>query len=441
MKKSSYRKTYLHLFVSSLLIFSILSFFLYKNNGKLVSDVHAAATVRVRVIVLDPIIESENNQRLSDLLDANDPNDLIEEYISDVSTASDGYVDYEVVSYEVADYIATLVNNYTYSDEEMLACAQEESNCQLDPDEVPYYIKYSEFLNDFQACDGSNNDDYDELWVFGSAGMGFYESIMAGPRGYWTNGPSLTNSCNEHMHIMGFNYSRTNLEMLESLGHRIEGTLDYVFDEYPSYYPYPRNTPWGKFSTVDIRHPGLSACGTIHHPPNATVAGDYSNPNEVGNNCPSYYEYPQFVTSIFIDCDIWGCDQYGFLKWWMYNLPANSGMSSGYYNNWWKYIVEYDLCPKPTISLQASCNGSSVTMAYTWNAQPGATQYHFQLDDESTYSQPRIRNTYVSSPSKTVNNLTSGVKYYARIRSKEGSKAYCVLPGLWGQKIKTKWCN
>jgi len=37
-----------------------------------------------------------------------------------------------------------------------------------------------------------------------------------------------------------------------------------------------------------------------------------------------------------------GCNTEGFYKWWLQHIPYFKGTdSSGHYNNWWKYIVDY----------------------------------------------------------------------------------------------------
>jgi hypothetical protein len=32
----------------------------------------------------------------------------------------------------------------------------------------------------------------------------------------------------------------------------------------------------------------------------------------------------------------------GHHLWWMTHLPHGSGVTGGFYNNWWQYIVNYD---------------------------------------------------------------------------------------------------
>ena len=46
----------------------------------------------------------------------------------------------------------------------------------------------------------------------------------------------------------------------------------------------------------------------------------------------------------------------GHHVWWMTHLPHGSGVTDGFYNNWWQYIVNYDQAikdlPPPGASFQ-----------------------------------------------------------------------------------------
>jgi len=43
----------------------------------------------------------------------------------------------------------------------------------------------------------------------------------------------------------------------------------------------------------------------------------------------------------------WGKPHHlNFMKWWLDHLPKNTGVTGGFYNNWWRYIVDYDAAVK-----------------------------------------------------------------------------------------------
>ncbi len=58
---------------------------------------------RVLLIIHDPIMVSENGRKLHQLLNWNNPDNLVSQYIFDVEAASFGYVIYQVVERIVVD--------------------------------------------------------------------------------------------------------------------------------------------------------------------------------------------------------------------------------------------------------------------------------------------------------------------------------------------------
>jgi hypothetical protein len=34
------------------------------------------------------------------------------------------------------------------------------------------------------------------------------------------------------------------------------------------------------------------------------------------------------------------------MRWWLGHLPKNAGTAGGFYNNWWRYVVDYDAAVK-----------------------------------------------------------------------------------------------
>ena len=44
-----------------------------------------------------------------------------------------------------------------------------------------------------------------------------------------------------------------------------------------------------------------------------------------------------------VNRDTWGRPHHlNYMKWWLGHLPRNAGTHQGFYNNWWRYIVDYD---------------------------------------------------------------------------------------------------
>jgi hypothetical protein len=390
-------------------------------------------TKKLMVVKFDPIIESEGGRRISDILNANGARTLSHQYIADLKTASKGYITYDITTWEEVDHIPQLIDGHLYTDQEFLACARDGSKCHS-PSSADYY----KLIDMFQLCDLKNSGAIDEVWFFGPGGMGFMEARMAGPNGFFTNGGPLSNTtCENHLHIMGFNYTRTNQEMLESLIHRIEGTMKYVWEEEPRWSPYPNETPWGEFAMTEVSRPGGAVCGWAHYAPNSERDYDMSNPRTVNSSCDGWGAYPQISTiGKTISCNTWGCTGYGFFKWWLNYFPANAGTHLERYNNWWKYVVDYGLCPSTNLSVQTTCDSNgNVDVSFSWSSVDTATKYQFQLDNESSFTNPLLKNEHPTSTSINANDLSYGGKYYARVRSYESPKTACISPGEWSTTI------
>lgn len=292
----------------------------------------AAESVTRRVMVLDfnPIIESQDNKRLRDLEGWNNPINLESQYINDVKTASGGYLNYQIVlRINDIDAYPTKNNGYVFTDSEYLAALSNPTN------NARAIINYNKLLSDYGVCEKLNNGQFDELWVWNGPWFGFYEVTMTGPSAFYTNSPPFTgNSCNKNFMIMGFSYERSVSEMIEDLGHGLEGTLTHFFGSSST-------TPWGKFSLYDQISPSNSACGTIHYAPNSTSDYDWGNQRTVQSTCEDWLKYPNLTNaSLSISCSPWNCDGYQYKKWWLTHLPKVPGKTNDYWNNWWKYFAE-----------------------------------------------------------------------------------------------------
>lgn len=402
-----------------------------RTLAQLTSD-NTPVTKKVMVIQFDPIIESQGGKRISTILNANDAQALTNQYIADLKTASEDYLTYQVTTFEVVDVIPQLQDGHVYTDESFLACAQDGSKCHS-----PSGADYHKIINDFRLCELSNNGSIDEVWLFDPGGMGFMEAALTGPGAFFTNGIVTNTSCNSHLHIMGFNYTRTNSEMLESFVHRVEGTMKYVWEEDPRFPPYPNDTPWGEFAMTEVSKPGGAVCGWAHYAPNSERDYDWSNPRRVNSDCANWGNYPQITLMAgSLTCEAWGCTGYGFLKWWLNYFPANPGIHMDRYNNWWKYVADYDLCPKPTLNAQPTCdNNGNLDIGLSWSSVDTVTKYQIQLDNESSFTNPLLKDDYPTSTNANANDLSSSGKYYARVRSYEGPKTSCVTPGSWSSTV------
>jgi hypothetical protein len=293
-----------------------------------------SASPKVYVISYNPIIENNGNKRLNSFFGWNDPQVLAADYIKDVTEASSGMVKYTIVDFDEIDGYMEKSGGYLFSDENYIACVTDPDlpNCRD-------MIDYNKMLEANHVCERVNAGEFSEVWVFGGPWMGLYESTMAGPTAIGTNGPAIAGtSCNKDIHIMGFSYERSVSEMLEDLGHRTEGTMNFIYGG-----TWPNNPPvtdWDNFTLYDKMVPGKAKCGTIHYPPNGAADYDWGNTDDVISLCDDWYNFPALKgESKQVDCAEWNCNGRGYIKWWMKHLPKFDGQKDGKWNNWWKYIV------------------------------------------------------------------------------------------------------
>ena len=256
-----------------------------------------------RVLVLDfnPVIHSQNNTRLRKLKSWADPQTLESEYIRIVSKLSHGMINYSVIErISNIDMFLEKIDGFEYTETEYLNVI----NSHIEHHE-PDIINYSKLIEKYDICQKVNSGQIDELWLWGGPWFGYYEAVMAGRDAYFTNALPIKNTpCNRNINIMGFSYERGVDEMLEDLGHRMEGVMAHVFNEDPRWEP-SQKTEWGKF---------VSSYGWMHQPPNIL----YSLQQYI-------YDDPAVKPT---PCSAWGCTKSGFESWWFNKLPAK----------WWDYL-------------------------------------------------------------------------------------------------------
>jgi hypothetical protein len=154
----------------------------------------------------------------------------------------------------------------------------------------PDHVSYSLFMDRFNLIQRRSAGEFDEVHVWGGPFMGFHESQMVGASAYQCNSEPIIASCHNFV-IMGFSYERGISEALESYGHRVE----FIFRHF-----YP--TTWDMYSRY---------IGTIHEPFNTKQAYDW------GNKTMGLYNGKEQG-----NCELWGCDGRGYIKWWLKQLPA-----------------------------------------------------------------------------------------------------------------------
>ncbi|MDZ7342630.1 MAG: hypothetical protein ONB27_14820 [candidate division KSB1 bacterium] len=291
---------------------------------------------RVLMIIFNPIIESEGNQRLTKVLHWNDPDSLAEVYRADLYECSQGYLDYQIVKRVEVDEYPLKMDGFRYDDEIFLKCWRERKGFHQ-PDAVDYLKLFEEF-DVFRQVE---NNEIDEVWCFTFPYSGFWETTMAGKNAFYCNSDPVpqTEHVSRRFITYGFNYEREVGCMLEDFGHMTESVMSHVF----------RNTPqdqnlWQQFTQYDQMASTKANCGNVHFAPNSERDYDWGNQRFVLSNCDDWLNFPHFKgITREVNCAEWGNgDMREHHKWWFKHLPHAEGETNGISNNWWYYIADVD---------------------------------------------------------------------------------------------------
>jgi hypothetical protein len=233
--------------------------------------------MRVLPIVINPVID---NIPLVDRFNALNP--LYNTVLADLTETLG--VQFDILPAEVDLEIPVKLDGFTYLSKEYLNMLSNPAS-HHEPD----IMNYTKFMIKHNLIQRRNNDEFDEVHVWGGPFMGFHESQMIGENSYVCNSPPINAPCKKFV-LMGLNYERGVSEALESFGHRTE----FIFREN-----FP--TIWDIYSRY---------VGTIHEPFNTRKAYDW------GNHDMGLYGGKEEA-----NCELWGCDGRGYIKWWFKQLP------------------------------------------------------------------------------------------------------------------------
>jgi hypothetical protein len=143
---------------------------------------------------------------------------------------------------------------------------------------------------------------------------------------------------------MGFNYEVGEDNALHSFGHRCEGILSLTVGRGIWNGAAGETNVWSRFTRQADKFPNDAQAGNVHGGPNAKGGYDYGQTNIVLSGADDWLNYPKFTGARKpVNCDTWGQPHHlNFQRWWLGHLPKNPGITEGFYNNWWRYVVDYD---------------------------------------------------------------------------------------------------
>jgi len=293
-----------------------------------------AVPIKLLVVIYDPILESSGGERLHQVLGWQDPNVLTTDLIDDFALVSHGVAKYEIVQRIVRDEWPLHLNGQRYT-EELYLEETAAHNWTLGPGD------YHAIIADNRIPAKVNAGRVDEVWLWGAPGFGWWESAMAGNGAYWVNGGPISGVDSKAFILMGFNYERGMAEALESYGHRTESILRRIYGSWEA----AETHDWNRFTLLDRDLPGRGGVGNAHNAFNAEPDTDYnrSSTRMASTSADDWYNFPNMTGSrTDSNCEAWGCDGYGYLKWWYDHMPHVTGVKDGLLNNWWRYVIDPD---------------------------------------------------------------------------------------------------
>ena len=225
---------------------------------------------------------------------------------------------FQVVGIESTNEIPIKQDGFQYTNEEYINVLAGKS-----PAHQPDYASYKWIIDKFDLVNRKNKNEFDEVHMFGSPFLGFYESLMIGERSIWCNSPAYRTMC-DNFCIMGYSYERGVSEATENLGHRAESILSY----------------WNR----DFFRDFVNAVGSIHIPHNATKDYDWAN---ISNKLCYADKYPDAfykdkkgclilssLYKLFIkgkkfipvlrDSTYWNSNSLDYFKYWFKHLPKEA---------------------------------------------------------------------------------------------------------------------
>lgn len=247
---------------------------------------------------------------------------------------------------------------------------------------INYRPNYGQILRDINICDYVDGKGVKEVWMYGyhNDSQEFLpsdksrivpdESRMSSKYGDISNSlpkestipeqyrmPVCNNSYTLYNFIIGAGSQNLGTEVHNRL-HQIENMIPFAESKWP---PVREDRPssnikgsifWGNFSEYvqdyTKRSSYRSSCGNAHYTPNwGSLGNDYNYgiTDKREFNCETWNPDPSKTTYISAGCERWGCNELGFYKWFMQNMPGyNNGIvyNGQQMRNWWEAVYDFN---------------------------------------------------------------------------------------------------
>lgn len=304
-------------------------------------------TINLIVVNYDPILSSHGGVRLSRHFKWNNPRPMTTNLIRHIRDSSGGFANYRLIQWIDVDAFPVKRDGFRYDEQSFLSMWKNRKTAHQ-PDGVSYAAMFEEL----KLMERVREKDIRDIWIWGAPYFGTdeYAFKVPGDRLFhptdnpWFYRPYDIPECGHTVWVMGFNYEVGEDNALHSFGHRCEGILALtvgrgVWDDKAG-----DTNAWSRFTRQAAKFPAAAQCGNVHGGPNAKRGYDYGQTNVVMSAADDWYDYPHLAgRKKPVNCDTWGKPYHlNFMRWWLDHLPRNAGVEGGYYNNWWRYIVDYD---------------------------------------------------------------------------------------------------
>ncbi len=302
-------------------------------------------TVRVLAINYDPVLS--NGARLSKTMKWNDPRPMTTNLLRYLREASGGLARYQLVNFIDVDAFPAKRDSFRYDEQSFREMWNDKKRAHK-----PDGVSYAAIFKENNLVERIKSEELNEIWIWGAPYFGTDEYAMKIPRDHvfyptdnpWFYRPYDIPDCGRTVWVMGFNYEVGEDNALHSYGHRVEGILSLTVGRGIWEGSAGETNAWNRFTRHSKQFPDGAHTGNVHYAPNSRSDYDYGQTNVVMSAADDWFNYPQLTGEKKpVNCDTWGKPHHlNFMRWWLNHLPKNAGVTDGFYNNWWRYVVDYD---------------------------------------------------------------------------------------------------
>lgn len=304
-------------------------------------------TVNVLVLNYDPVLPGHGGARLHAYMKWNDPRPMTDNLVRYITEASGGYAQYRVVEFIDVDAFPEKRDGFRYNEGSYFEIWKDKTKAHQ-----PDAVSYAGIFRDNHLVERIRKEDIREIWVWGAPYFGTdeYAVKIPGDQVYyatdnpWFYRPYDIPDCGRTIAVMGFNYEVGEDNALHSYGHRCEGLLSLTVGRGVWDGKAGDKNPWCRFTRQADKFPDDAHAGNVHGGPNAKSGYDYGQMEAVMSGADDWLNWPDLTGAKKpVNADTWGKPHHlNFQRWWLGHLPRNKGVTDGFLNNWWRYIVDYD---------------------------------------------------------------------------------------------------